>query len=325
MISCGTTIMTDPDEYRARIPGARVNLILTGHGDFKARLTWVNLRRLSLVRIEENLPRIAFLALAPDPIFVSFSTRPPPPFWGGVETRPREIVLHSPQDRIHQRTRGPCRWGLIALPPKVLADTGRALAHLEVAAPASAQFLRPPSPLASQLLRAHAEACRLAETKPDMIAHKEVARALEQYLLHALINCVIAGTAAHRDGGGRQHHAEIMARFEDVLASHCHQQLPMPELCAAVGVTERTLRICCAEFLRMSPSHYSRLRRLNLARTALRRADPESATVAAIAKQHGFSQLGRFADVYRAVFGESPAATMRTSGLKLNRKSAEIA
>jgi AraC-like DNA-binding protein len=75
----------------------------------------------------------------------------------------------------------------------------------------------------------------------------------------------------------------------------------------------------------MSPSHYSRLRRLNLARTALRRADPESATVAAIAKQHGFSQLGRFADVYRAVFGESPTATMRTSGLKLNRKSAEIA
>jgi hypothetical protein len=48
------------------------HVVLTGSGDFKARLTWVNLRRLRLVRVEENLARIAFVRLTRGPIFVSF-------------------------------------------------------------------------------------------------------------------------------------------------------------------------------------------------------------------------------------------------------------
>ena len=45
----------------------------------------------------------------------------------------------------------------------------------------------------------------------------------------------------------------------------------------------------------MSPGQYARLRRLNLVRAALQRADPATASVSAIARQHGFSELGRFA------------------------------
>ena len=60
----------------------------------------------------------------------------------------------------------------------------------------------------------------------------------------------------------------------------------------------------------MSPGQYERLRRLNLVRTALRRADPETASVTEIAKQHGFSELGRFAVAYRLLFGEAPSITL---------------
>ena len=311
MVGSGTTTFTDPDDYRASVSGASIDLVLTGRGEFKARLTWVKLRRLSLVRCQENVPRIAFLALAPGPVVVAFPTSlNPPQIWGGTKLGFGDIVLHSLGEHIHQRTSGDSQWGFISLAPADLAAYGSALARVDLTPPPFARILRPPSVAAAHLLHLHAQACRLAETKPDMIAHREVVRALEQDLIHALVNCLTASD--ERDhAAARQRHAEIMVRFEDVLASHCDKQLLMPELCAAVGVPERTLRMCCAEFLGMSPGSYARLRRLNLVHAALRRADPATASIAEIARRYGFSELGRFAAAYRTAFGETPSATLR--------------
>jgi transcriptional regulator GlxA family with amidase domain len=87
--------------------------------------------------------------------------------------------------------------------------------------------------------------------------------------------------------------------------------LGLPALCAEIGVPERTLRLCCAEFLGLSPTRYVLLRRLNKARSALRRADPSKVTVAEVARNHQFLELGRFAVTYRATFGESPSTTLQ--------------
>ena len=148
---------------------------------------------------------------------------------------------------------------------------------------------------------------------------RDVASALERDLLAALIACL---TTARRRGAKR-HRVQIMARFEDVLA--CHQPLEphLPEMAAAVGTSERNLRLGCADFLGMSPGQYARLRRLNLVRAALRRADPVTARVGAIAKHYGFSDLGRFAGAYRAAFGEVPSATL--SGARCKAQSGRAA
>ena len=91
----------------------------------------------------------------------------------------------------------------------------------------------------------------------------------------------------------------------------------MPALCSAVGVPERTLRVCCTEFLGMSPTRYLLLRRLNMARSALRRADPATASVAEIARIYQFHEPGRFAVTYRTVFGEMPSTTLRRASTEL--------
>jgi len=74
--------------------------------------------------------------------------------------------------------------------------------------------------------------------------------------------------------------------------------------------------VCCTEFLGMSPTRYLLLRRLNIARSALRRADPATASVAEIARIHQFLELGRFAVTYRTVFGETPSSTLRRKSIK---------
>jgi AraC-like DNA-binding protein len=311
MLGCGTATFTDPEDFRMNVPGASIDLVLTGRCDFKTRLTWVHVRGLRIVRCEENAPRIAFIALEPGWVFVSFPTRHnPSPIWNGIEMRPGEIVWHGRGDHIHQRTSGPGRWALMSLASRDLAEFSQALIHTKLTPSPTGKILRPPSKIVAELLRLHAQACRLAETKSDMIAHREVARAIEHDLLYALVNCLEADDA-HHDVNPRRRHAEVMARFEKVLASPEDIQRSMPEIATATRVSERTLRKCCEAFLGMSPGRYARLRRLNLARAALRRAVPTTASVGAIARQYEFTELGRFAVAYRTIFGETPSTTLQ--------------
>jgi transcriptional regulator GlxA family with amidase domain len=163
----------------------------------------------------------------------------------------------------------------------------------------------------------HARISRLAETKPKIVSHFEVARAIEPGLIQMLVTCLT--TASARGGShAKRRHARIMVRFEEVLAEHLSRPLRMPELCALVAVSERTLRSCCAEFLGMSPTQYVLLRRLKEVRRELRDANRNMVSVAEVARRFGFAELGRFAETYRATFGEAPSATLqRIPGMRL--------
>jgi transcriptional regulator GlxA family with amidase domain len=88
------------------------------------------------------------------------------------------------------------------------------------------------------------------------------------------------------------------------------QPLYIPELCKEIGVSDRTSRVCCQEQLGMSPKRYLLLRRMHLARRALRNSSAAAATVTEIATQYGFWQFGRFAGEYNSLFGELPSATL---------------
>jgi AraC-like DNA-binding protein len=316
MAENGTAMFANPDDYQAGIGDAHVSLIVTGGGDFKARLTWLNLRRFHVLCGCENLPRIAFISLSPAQVFVSFPANAGAPLtYDGFGLKFGDVVFHSRGERMHQRTSGESQWGLISLPPEQLAACGKALTGLRIASPPVGRVLRPSRSDAVRLLRLYSRACRLAETRHKLIANPEVARALEQELLHALVNCLIADDVSGNPKT-RRHHTDIMVRFEDALSTLRGPQLNMPALCAAIDVPERTLRVCCAEFLGMSPTRYLLLRRLNMARSALRRADPANASIAEIARSCQFQEPGRFAVTYRTIFGEMPSSTLRRSLIK---------
>ena len=101
-----------------------------------------------------------------------------------------------------------------------------------------------------------------------------------------------------------------MRRFHRELEDNLEQALFIPDLCVALGVSERTLRICCEESLGTSPYRYLVLRRMRLARKALQRGSPNTTSVTEIAAQWGFWNFGRFAGDYKLLFGELPSVTL---------------
>lgn len=103
-----------------------------------------------------------------------------------------------------------------------------------------------------------------------------------------------------------------IVRLEELLAANLDRPLHLAEMCAATGVSERKLRLCCRQHYGMAPIHYLWLRRMHLAREALIRASPATTTVTAIATNFGFWELGRFSVSYRALFGESPSTSLQS-------------
>jgi AraC-like DNA-binding protein len=132
--------------------------------------------------------------------------------------------------------------------------------------------------------------------------------ALEEELVHAMVACLTEDPGSGRKTGGN--HSKVVARFEQFLEARQYEPVYLAEICAAIGVSERTLRTCCDEYLGMGPIHYLWLRRMHLAHQALLCADPVSATVTAIATEFGFWELGRFSVEYRTLFGETPSASL---------------
>jgi transcriptional regulator GlxA family with amidase domain len=125
-----------------------------------------------------------------------------------------------------------------------------------------------------------------------------------------MVTCLSDGDFLAMSAGQRRH-CEIMAGFEHFLEQRISEPVYLSEICAATGASERTVRLCCQEHLGMSPVKYLWLRRMYLARNALKRACIETATVTQIATDTGFWELGRFATEYNELFGELPSVTLR--------------
>src|SRR6516162_6337182 len=206
--------------------------------------------------------------------------------------------------------RAPSEWGTVSLTPEDLAAAGQTIIGRELALPTFARSLAPRPPALLRLRELHEAASHLAKTAPDILAKPDVARAMEQALVEAMVFC-LEGSHSDEVGNVQRRRGRMMRRLEEVLAANSGQPLYMAELCAQVGASYWTLRGCCLEYLGMSPKHYLWLRRMHLARRALRRADAARMTVTEIASDYGFWELGRFSGAYRSLFGELPSAALR--------------
>jgi AraC-like DNA-binding protein len=312
MPTSATRTFTDPEMYFTGIRNLQIDGVITKRGEFRAETTRVDLHRLWMHRLDETLPRIMRVTPSGKRSLILFATDPYRPTMqvNGIKTSRHQLAMFGLDRPYYLRSSATCGWGTMSLTPEDLAAASEAIIGCPVAPPSFPRSISPPAPVASRLLRLHEAACGLAKTAPDILAKPEVARAIEEALLEAMILCLTEGHLEDVRNVHR-HRATVMRRLEEVLTSAPDRPLYMPQLCAAVGASYTTLRNCCQEFLGISPKRYLWLRRMHLARWALRIADAEKTTVTEIATDYGFWELGRFAGAYRSLFGEAPSATLR--------------
>jgi AraC-like DNA-binding protein len=311
MLSVSVDSFTDPDAYFAAVRTAAVEGVVTARGDYRAELTNICLPRVVMSRGDDSLARVVNASVSPPIVGIHFATDPDQPAscFGGIELPQDAVMAIGSGSQFHLRSSAASRWGDVCLAAEDLAAAAATILGRAVT-PTLWHPVRPPAPVLYRLRNLHAAADNLARTAPDLLLKPAVARAIDEALVEAMVACLAAG---ERIDGRRahRHHATVMRRLEAALQANPEGPMYLADLCAATGASYWTLRASCQEQLGMSPKRYLLLRRMNLARQALGRADPKCTTVTEIAGNYGFWELGRFSAVYRGLFGESPSTTLR--------------
>jgi AraC family ethanolamine operon transcriptional activator len=114
---------------------------------------------------------------------------------------------------------------------------------------------------------------------------------------------------------------EVVEQVVAYIRAHRSDPVPVSRLCRVVGLSERGLRNAFYGVRGMGPKRCMLVERLQDVRRALIDSSHKPTTVTDIATNYGFYELGRFAALYKQVFGEMPSETLRGTG----RKSAAAA
>lgn len=300
------------EEYVHTIRAAQVQAAVLKPGQFKGELIRIDLDRLWLQRGSESLARSLHISIPKirAPIFFLADPQQASICLNGIELKPGEIILWGPESEQYQRTDGPMRWAAMSLEPEELARAALVVLGYEMPVPRETQVLCPDNKAMRRLTALHRFAGSLAKSSPEVIAHGEVANALEQAMVHAMLRAIDRSEEKEPVAGYKNRRA-ILDGLEAFIAGSAGRPLYILDLCSELGAPERTIRRVFNEQFGLSPIRYLWLRRMYLANRALQLAEPTHASVTAIAMEHGFLELGRFAASYRGLFGEAPSATLR--------------
>ena len=134
-----------------------------------------------------------------------------------------------------------------------------------------------------------------------MCHHPKAIRSIELDLLQHLI------WIANELPPGRQ---RIVGDIIEHLWTIEPSQLTIPDLCRIASVSQRTLEYAFKETFGITPRTFLRYQRFHAVRRQLLVSRNGKKTVAQIAFDHGFYELGRFAGEYRRLFGELPSQTL---------------
>jgi len=303
--------LDDPSACQAVFPSADVQLFPTTKGNFHAEIAQVRLNRLLMHRIHISLPEINTVAVKSGRRSIGFLTEcnSSSLLDCGLEVRPGDIVVNK-SDVVHQRSDANFHYGTVSLPSDDLAAAAEAIVGRDLPEPPHKSNVRPPFAFMRRLLDLHQSIGQLAHCTPNILQLPEVTRALENELTYISVRCLAEGQCLEQTKYGRRSRA-ILARLLEFLEAHPCRPLYLAEICASIGVAERTLRASCERHLGMGPIRYLSLRRMHLVRRALLHSNPSAATVTQIVTDHGFWELGHFSVAYRALFGEPPSKTLR--------------
>jgi AraC-like DNA-binding protein len=301
----------DPGAYQRGIRLADISdLVISEPGVFGASLVLMKIGRVWLQSGGESLARTLHIEISDLPRSIAFlaEDEATPIIQSGAEFGSGDVVSFGRNTSHFQRTFGSIRWAAMSLIPGELEAAVNTMTGEVLGDPSASLYVKPTPTRLTRLRQLFREVNRMGMSGEAILDHPEACRSLEQALITAMVSCLSTGIEKTH-GAGWHRHQQIMLRFREWLEANNHRAVYLQEVCTALEISAPTLRRCCEEHLGMSPMQYLGLRRLNLARQELQRRNSQT-SVTATAMNFGFWHLGRFADDYRSLFGESPSATL---------------
>jgi AraC-like DNA-binding protein len=306
-----TETFSDVERFRNTIRPADTEFLVTGRGAFSATVTKVDLINLGLQRLTENLARTWRIAIDSPRIAVIFAAEPgAQATYRGAEFAEDCIGFVAKGTDVWHRSSGASSWAGYSLPDDLIVQHSVALFGRDLTPPRNRISAQLPSATMARLRRLHAAVIQLGSTAPEIISNIDAAKGLEASLIETFFDC-LSSDELDEDQSARRQHFAILRKLHDLAQENPEEPLYISDVCRILRVPKRTLQYSCNEQLGMSPKKYLTLRRLHLVHQALQRGSEGGHSVSDIAMRFGFWELGRFAIVYRTIYGETPSATLR--------------
>jgi AraC-like DNA-binding protein len=307
-----TETYREPEELEHAIPGLQLRATPLAKGAFHARLvTW-------------SLDGLVFQTGSCSPLVIEFST--------GQDVSAFQVPLLNRQDLLlNGRLASGHAVGLYGGGAELLRANHLNSTYGTLVMPMHTveALLCPPAGLA--IARPSADAMLIAEARPwrrmagvieaasslttqapgDLAAAAPLA-GLRASLLDAARAVLEHGTDTEsvRRLNARQGWARIVREADAYLRAHAHRAIYTEELCTQLGVSPASLAEAFRQVMGTTPHRFLKLRRMAMVRAALRSAEGTPPLVKSVALDHGFWHLGQFALDYRAMYGETPSATL---------------
>jgi AraC-like DNA-binding protein len=137
-------------------------------------------------------------------------------------------------------------------------------------------------------------------------------RLLDEYLLAFLLHHQPNNYSAELQHEVRDPSPRIVRKAEQFIRESAEAPITVSDIAAGIGVSVRALQAAFRTWRSTTPSMFLRETRLKRVRERLTSASPSS-SVTELAFGAGFTHLGRFSDIYRKAYGESPNETLARS------------
>jgi AraC-like DNA-binding protein len=146
--------------------------------------------------------------------------------------------------------------------------------------------------------------------RPDSLFANPINAPVEELLVQSILTGLSHNRSAllHRQNSAAA--PGNIRRAEEFIHSNADEMMTIERIARAAGCSVRALQLCFRRFRNTTPMSALRQARLERARNEIVRSDG-SLSVISVATRHGFANAGRFSDIYRQAYGESPSETLR--------------
>lgn len=271
--------------------------------------------------IEVAFPFRGRVTVEPDRCLIGYAHRAREGSWcQGLPLTTGSAFVLFPNDTAELLFAADSRLTMLGVPHAQMQDTLRHLTRCSMGAlPALHPLCQPHHPSAMERLSRLYGAISGSSSEdsaglpaPDL---SDTASAWAQNVLtaHLAANLSASSQDLPKESRRVRRHFLVVQRTEQFMRSHLRNDIYVREMCAAAGVSERSLRYAFDALLGISPNRYLAMLRLCTACRNLAASGVSRRSVKSVALSCGLWDLSRFADSYRKVFGELPHSTLMRS------------